>query len=325
MTFLRRCAKEADGAKIERRDSIRNRVSRGDIHHLRSLSLDDAIPRMSASKDERISAAKRGLRNSTTKFTLQRNSFNGLDLDPRKPLIISGLDGAVPHKAQMPRRKSKVKAAIALHGVAIVDSTSTKSPMKDMIPVYIRHDNFTQSESQVALTFKHELRVSRTMTVRQLMKNINTVGVGKNGIEVISVVLVTYEPGELSTRNWSEVSQRGMRLNPTSSARKKLCELDSDVRVILVDVMSTWDDDFEIDVEGRTSSASGREIVDGGEGLNLPDDITIWDNETATVSPSTVDHQNLDDVDFGDDEDDWGDDDNRIATRPPQAPGISGV
>ena len=83
--------------------------------------------------------------------------------------MISGPKGAVRRKVELPqRRKSKVeKKRVALPDAIYDASTSNEN----LVPVFMRLDNFTQSESQVALTFKHELRVPKTMTVRTLIQN----------------------------------------------------------------------------------------------------------------------------------------------------------
>ena len=214
------------------------------IHHGRTKSIDDAVP---VTKEEIQKAAQAGLRKSL----LRKKSKNGL--------IMSGPKGAVRRKVELPRRKSKVeKKRIALPGLAIYDASTSN---KNLIPVFMRHDNFTQSESQVALTFKHELRVPKTMTVRQLIQNLKTVSDGQNGMEVSKFVCLDFDPGKLTTRSWPDIAKRGSSIDHEKLSSKLLSELLPKIKIIMVDVMSHWDDDFAMDF--GTSMGSKSEKNDG--------------------------------------------------------------
>ena len=178
------------------------------------------------------------------KSLLRKKSKNGL--------VISGPKGAVRRKVELPqRRKSKVeKKRVALPGLAIYDASTSN---ENLVPVFMRHDNFTQSESQVALTFKHELRVPKTMTVRQLIQNLKTVSDGQSGMEVSNFVCLNFDPGKLTTRTWPDIVKRGTSIDHVKLSSKLLSELLPKIKIIMVDVMSHWDDDFAIDFGHRTS------------------------------------------------------------------------
>lgn len=153
-----------------------------------------------------------------------------------------GAEGAVLNKTKIPKRKPISLRGIALPGLALA---ALHSP-DQLVRIFIRHDNFTQSESQVALTFKHELRVSRTMTVGQLLKNIHTVGKAQNksNMEVLGMVYLTADCGRLSTANWAEIFAKGTGIITKESKGQKLSGLHRKMKVILVDVISRWDNDF---------------------------------------------------------------------------------
>jgi len=223
-----------------RRTSLSNSKDATKRHHTRTKSIDDAVP---STKEERQKAAMAGLRKSL----LRKKSKTGL--------VISGPHGAVRRKVELPqRRKSRVeKKRIALPGLSIYDSTTVK---KNLVPVFMRHDNFTQSESQVALTFKHELRVPKTMTVRQLIENLNTVSDGKNGMEVSNFVCLSFNPGKLTTRTWPDIIKKGKSIDHVKLADKLLLELLPKIKIIMVDVMSHWDADFAIDFGESVGSKS---------------------------------------------------------------------
>ena len=202
------------------------------------------------------------------KSLLRKKSKNGL--------VISGPKGAVRRKVELPqRRKSKVeKKRVALPGLAIYDASTSN---ENLVPVFMRHDNFTQSESQVALTFKHELRVPKTMSVRTLIQNLKTVSDGQSGMEVSNFVCLNFDPGKLTTRTWPDIVKRGTSIDHVKLSSKLLSELLPKIRIIMVDVMSHWDDDFAIDF-GRSASLGKKEDDDEDNSISPILDQTNFGN-----------------------------------------------
>jgi len=282
--FLRREVPEQHRAKIERRNSNRELVK----HRGRRESISDSPSgkRISLScdsdrdlgeivtKKSQIAAASAGLRMSTRVRSVRVSKT-------KSSLIISGPDGAVRHIAQMPRRKGnrKESTAVPLPGLA----KNTESP-HSLVYVFMRHDKFEQSESQVALTFKHELRVSRTMTVRQLLKNLQTVGDGNSAMEVLQTCFLNRVPKKISTRNWDEIASSGTSIDVALSSSKRLVDIGPKMKVVMIDVMSRWDGDF---ATNATVAISSLQLKDCADVANL-----TWDNDDSEFGGS-------DDVEWG--------------------------